>query len=36
MGQAARARLLDGYTERDVMEGVKGLWRSMLRVETAA
>jgi glycosyltransferase involved in cell wall biosynthesis len=36
MGQAARARLLDGHTERDVMEGVKGLWRSMLRVETAA
>jgi glycosyltransferase involved in cell wall biosynthesis len=30
MGQAARARVLDGFTERDVMESVKELYRSML------
>lgn len=31
MGEAARARVLDGFTERDVMEAVKGLYASMLR-----
>jgi glycosyltransferase involved in cell wall biosynthesis len=30
MGEAARARVLDGFTERDVMESVKQLYRSML------
>ncbi len=30
MGEAARARVLDGFTERDVMEAVKGLYASML------
>jgi len=30
MGEAARARILDGFTERDVMESVKNLYRSML------
>ena len=30
MGEAARARVLDGFTERDVMESVKNLYRSML------
>ncbi|WP_375459896.1 glycosyltransferase [uncultured Enterovirga sp.] len=30
MGAAARARVLDGFTERHVMEAVKGLYRSML------
>ncbi|WP_246742305.1 glycosyltransferase family 4 protein [Microvirga splendida] len=30
MGEAARARVLDGFTERDVMESVKELYRSML------
>lgn len=30
MGEAARARVLDGFTERDVMEGVKRLYASML------
>jgi glycosyltransferase involved in cell wall biosynthesis len=30
MGDSARARVLDGFTERDVMEGVKQLYRSML------
>ncbi len=32
MGQSARNRVLDGFTERDVMDGVKGLWRDMLGV----
>ena len=27
---SARERLLAGYTERDVMDGVKGLYRSLL------
>lgn len=30
MGRAARERVLNGYTERDVMDGVKALYRSML------
>jgi glycosyltransferase involved in cell wall biosynthesis len=30
MGQSARARLLDGHTERDVMNAVKGLYAAML------
>ena len=30
MGEAARARVLDGFTERDVMDGVKALYGSML------
>ncbi len=30
MGAAARARVLDGFTERDVMNSVKELYRSML------
>jgi glycosyltransferase involved in cell wall biosynthesis len=30
MGEAARARVLDGFTERDVMEGVKRLYAAML------
>ncbi|WP_262273113.1 glycosyltransferase family 4 protein [Microvirga yunnanensis] len=30
MGEAARARVLDGFTERDVIESVKRLYRSML------
>lgn len=30
MGEAARRRVLDGFTERDVMEGVKALYRGML------
>lgn len=30
MGRAARERVLGGYTERDVMNGHKKLWRAML------
>jgi len=30
MGEAARARVLDGFTERDVIDGVKRLYVSML------
>jgi glycosyltransferase involved in cell wall biosynthesis len=30
MGEAARARVLDGFTERDVMESVKELYASIL------
>jgi glycosyltransferase involved in cell wall biosynthesis len=30
MGEAARVRVLDGFTERDVMESVKELYRSVL------
>jgi glycosyltransferase involved in cell wall biosynthesis len=30
MGEAARARVLDGFTERDVMDSVKRLYGSML------
>lgn len=30
MGESARERLLAGYTERDVMDGVKALYRSLL------
>ena len=30
MGEAARARVLDGFTERDVMEAVKRLYVSIL------
>ena len=35
MGESARARLLDGYTERDVMDVVKALYRSLLSEPTA-
>jgi glycosyltransferase involved in cell wall biosynthesis len=31
MGEAARARVLSGYTERAVMEAVKALYAGMLR-----
>jgi glycosyltransferase involved in cell wall biosynthesis len=30
LGAAARARVLDGFTERAVMEAVKGLYADML------
>jgi glycosyltransferase involved in cell wall biosynthesis len=30
LGEAARARVLDGFTERDVMDGVKRLYGAML------
>ena len=30
MGEAARARILDGFTERDVMEAVKRVYAAML------
>jgi hypothetical protein len=30
MGEAARDRVLDGFTERDVIESVKQLYRSIL------
>lgn len=30
MGASARARLIDGHTERDVMNAIKALYRSML------
>lgn len=36
MGEAARGRVLDGFTERDVMEGVKALYRAMLEAPAAA
>lgn len=39
MGESARARLLDGHTERDVMNGVKALYLGLLgraAPETAA
>ena len=36
MGESARERLLDGHTERDVMDAVKALYRGMLAVETIA
>lgn len=35
MGASARARLLDGFTERDVMNGVKGLYRGLLAPQAA-
>lgn len=35
MGESARARLLDGFTERDVMDGVKALYRGLLAQPTA-
>ncbi len=35
MGEAARARVLDGFTERDVMDDVKALWREMLSLESS-
>lgn len=35
MGASARARLLDGFTERDVMDGVKALYRGLLAEPTA-
>ncbi|WP_439499997.1 glycosyltransferase family 4 protein [Bosea sp. (in: a-proteobacteria)] len=35
MGASARARLLDGHTERDVMDAVKALYRSLLARPTA-
>ena len=34
MGASARARLLDGFTERDVMNGVKNLYRGLLAQPT--
>ncbi len=34
MGASARARLIDGHTERDVMNAVKSLYRSMLNRPT--
>lgn len=36
MGEAARARVLDGFTERAVMDDVKALWREMLSVESSS
>ena len=30
MGASARARLIDGHTERDVMDAVKALYRGLL------
>ncbi|HEX8663720.1 MAG TPA: glycosyltransferase, partial [Beijerinckiaceae bacterium] len=30
IGEAARRRVLDGFTERDVMEAVKRVWAAML------
>ena len=36
MGEAARARALDGFTEHDVMEDVKRLYRSVLEPGVAA
>jgi len=35
MGASARARLIDGHTERDVMNAVKGLYRVLLGAPTA-
>jgi glycosyltransferase involved in cell wall biosynthesis len=35
MGANARNRLLDGHTERDVMNAVKGLYRSLLEAPAA-
>ena len=35
MGESARARLLAGYTERDVMDGVKALYRGLLETPRA-
>ncbi|TCR67016.1 glycosyltransferase family 4 protein [Bosea sp. BK604] len=35
MGQSARNRLLDGHTERDVMDAVKALYRSLLTKPSA-
>jgi glycosyltransferase involved in cell wall biosynthesis len=35
MGASARARLLDGHTERDVMDAVKALYRSLLMQASA-
>lgn len=35
MGAAARARVLDGFTERYVMDGVKRLWTGMLGAAAA-
>ena len=34
MGASARARLIDGHTERDVMNAVKGLYRGLLGAPT--
>ena len=36
MGRAGREKVLDGYTERKVMESFKALWRRMLAVDNAA
>ncbi len=36
MGRAGREKVLEGYTERKVMEGFKALWRQMLTVDNAA
>ena len=35
MGASARARLLDGHTERDVMNAVKALYQGLLAAPTA-
>jgi glycosyltransferase involved in cell wall biosynthesis len=35
MGASARTRLLDGFTERDVMNGVKALYRGLLAAPAA-
>jgi glycosyltransferase involved in cell wall biosynthesis len=34
MGASARARLIDGHTERDVMDAVKSLYRGLLSART--
>jgi glycosyltransferase involved in cell wall biosynthesis len=34
MGESARARLIDGHTERDVMDAVKALYRGLLERPT--
>lgn len=36
LGRSARERVLDGYTERQVMEAYKKLWRGMLQSAAAA
>lgn len=36
MGRSARERVLEGYTERHVMEGYKQIWRQVLQREVVA
>ncbi len=36
MGRASREKLMAGYTERDVINGLKTAWRGMLAVEAIA